>query len=194
MGRGPSAPERRVRHRADPRRSRGRRPGGPAGSLPVLLHHAGRRAHLGRPRYPGAGPGLARRDPPEPPRAGPRPALESLPWRSVGHGRGRVTCGPGGCSYPASGGWSMIRSVIRHTDWRLGVDTRPEAPGPVFEMECTTCGQSSEAASHTEDPEVWALRHTGRNTSHRSYQATITSFFRVTPAPGNPLHERGQTH
>lgn len=82
-----------------------------------------------------------------------------------------------------------IRSVIRHADWMIAPDRTPGASGPVYEVECTTCGKSSDAAEGPTPPEDWALRHTGRHTGHRGYRAIITSFVRVTLAPGNPLHE-----
>lgn len=82
-----------------------------------------------------------------------------------------------------------IRSVIRNADWTIGLDRTPGASGPVYEVECTTCMERSDAADERTPPEDWALRHTGRNTRHRGYRAIITSFLRVIPAPGNPLYE-----
>ncbi|WP_381793036.1 hypothetical protein [Streptomyces niveus] len=79
-----------------------------------------------------------------------------------------------------------MNTVIKLAEWTLGVDTEPGASGPVHEIECTTCGESSDAAEERTSPEVWALRHTGGHASHRGYRATTTSFFRVTPAEGNP--------
>ncbi|MGN5636636.1 DUF7848 domain-containing protein [Streptomyces sp. AC154] len=81
------------------------------------------------------------------------------------------------------------RSVIRFADWTVNVDRTPGASGPVHEVECTTCLERSEAHGQRTPPEDWALRHTGRNPDHRGYRAIITSFLRVTPAPGNPLHQ-----
>lgn len=82
-----------------------------------------------------------------------------------------------------------VRSVIRLTDWTIGPDRTPRASGPVYEVECATCLQTSDAAEGPIPPEDWALRHAGRNSYHRSYRAVITSVLRVTPAPGGPLHE-----
>ncbi|MEU8508060.1 hypothetical protein AB0C40_25765 [Streptomyces brevispora] len=82
-----------------------------------------------------------------------------------------------------------IRSVIRLADWTIGPDREPGTSRPLYEVECTTCQESSEATEGPARPESWALRHTGRNPGHRGYRAIITSFLRVTPAPGNPLHE-----
>ncbi|MFF2940152.1 hypothetical protein ACFVSQ_09950 [Streptomyces niveus] len=66
------------------------------------------------------------------------------------------------------------------------MDTAPGASGPVHEIECTTCGESSDASEERASPEEWALSHTGGNPSHRGFRATTTAFFRVTPTPGNP--------
>ncbi|MFJ2094738.1 hypothetical protein ACIOEW_36620 [Streptomyces sp. NPDC087901] len=80
-----------------------------------------------------------------------------------------------------------VRSVIRLADWAIGPDRTPGASAPVYEVECTTCLETSDAYEGPTSPEDWALAHAGRNPSHRSYRAIITSFLRVTPAPGNPL-------
>ncbi|WP_443062862.1 DUF7848 domain-containing protein [Streptomyces sp. NBC_00441] len=80
--------------------------------------------------------------------------------------------------------------MIRHADWTIGPDRTPGASGPIYEMECTTCGETSDAAEEPTSPGDWALCHTGRNTGHRGFRAIITSFARVEPAPGNPLYEQ----
>lgn len=82
-----------------------------------------------------------------------------------------------------------VPSVIRHADWTITTDRTPGASGPVYEVECTTCMERSDAVEERTPPEDWALRHSGLNPDHRSYRAIITSFLRVTPAPGNPLYE-----
>lgn len=81
-----------------------------------------------------------------------------------------------------------VRSIIKFADWILGIDRSAGAPGPIFELACTTCQESSEARDNKADPEVWALAHTGRHTDHRSFRSTTTVFFRTAPAPGNPLY------
>ncbi|MFG2409273.1 hypothetical protein ACGFR8_34030 [Streptomyces brevispora] len=85
-----------------------------------------------------------------------------------------------------------VRSVIRHADWTISTDREPGASGPLYEVECTTCQESSDATEGPTPPEDWALRHTGRNPGHRSYRAIITSFLRVIPAPGNPWHREAR--
>ncbi|WP_206307852.1 hypothetical protein [Streptomyces sp. A0958] len=82
-----------------------------------------------------------------------------------------------------------VRTVIRFADWTISPDRTPGASGPLYEVECTTCGESSEATEERTPPEDWALRHTGRNSDHRGYRSITTGFLRVEPAPGNPLHE-----
>ncbi|MFI6967263.1 hypothetical protein [Streptomyces sp. NPDC050255] len=79
--------------------------------------------------------------------------------------------------------------MIRRALWTIGVDATPGASGPVYEIECTSCLDRSDAEEERTPPEDWALNHTGRHTDHRSYRAIVTSFIRVTPAPGNPLYE-----
>ncbi|MFB7557911.1 hypothetical protein [Streptomyces brevispora] len=46
--------------------------------------------------------------------------------------------------------------MIRHADRTVGPDREPGAPGPVYEAECTTCRESSEAAERPTPPEDWA--------------------------------------
>lgn len=83
------------------------------------------------------------------------------------------------------------RAVIKFADWRLGVDAEPGASGPVHEIECTTCDESSGAQDERTDPEEWALQRTGSNPSHRGYRGITTSLMRVTPGPGNPYANHG---
>ncbi|MFD4142841.1 hypothetical protein [Streptomyces sp. NPDC058572] len=86
-------------------------------------------------------------------------------------------------------------TVIKAADWTLGVDTSEGAPNaPLHEAQCTTCGEASGATEGRRLPaEVWALKHTGQRPGHRSFRATQTSFWRTTPAPGNPLHPDSRT-
>jgi hypothetical protein len=83
------------------------------------------------------------------------------------------------------------RAIIRAADWHLGIDLEDGAPTqPLNEAECTTCGEKSGATEGTRLPvELWALKHTGQRPDHRSFRAIQTTFWRVTPAPGNPYAE-----
>ncbi|MEU4348322.1 hypothetical protein [Streptomyces sp. NPDC023838] len=78
--------------------------------------------------------------------------------------------------------------MIRFAEWILGTDTTPGASGPIFVMECTTCLDTSEPADSPEGPEDWAIKHTARHHDHGGFRALVTSFVRVSPAPGNPLY------
>jgi hypothetical protein len=84
------------------------------------------------------------------------------------------------------------RAIIRAADWHLGIDTEEGAPQqPMHEAQCTTCHATSGATEGQRLPaELWVLKHTGERPGHRSFRATATSFWRVTPAPGNPYAER----
>ncbi|MFC5244683.1 hypothetical protein [Streptomyces atrovirens] len=37
--------------------------------------------------------------------------------------------------------------------------------------------------------EIWALKHTDLNPAHRQYKAMVETYWRVTPAEGNPYQE-----
>lgn len=80
----------------------------------------------------------------------------------------------------------MTRSVLRHVEWHLGPDTSPGAPdAALYQAECRVCGDASPvSAGRTDAPEVWAMRHTGRNPSHTGYKAVTTSYWRMTPVDG----------
>lgn len=84
-----------------------------------------------------------------------------------------------------------MSTIVRRADWILNVDRTPGAPAPIFELECTSCHDGSGASETKDSPEMWALAHTGRHPQHRSYRSLTTAFFRVSPAPGNPLGADG---
>lgn len=73
------------------------------------------------------------------------------------------------------------RSWMRFVRWSLGND--PDGSPPIYQMECTTCLESSEAAEEKNEPELWCLKHAGR-TGHTGFRGVITSFFRATPLEG----------
>jgi len=84
-----------------------------------------------------------------------------------------------------------VTAIIRAAEWTLGSETAEGAPKePLYESECTTCGEQSGATEGERlPPEVWALKHTGANPAHRTYRAIITSFWRVVPSEGSPYRE-----
>ncbi|WP_443044076.1 DUF7848 domain-containing protein [Streptomyces sp. NBC_00322] len=69
------------------------------------------------------------------------------------------------------------RAVIRFADWALTTDK--QGSGPVYEAECTTCGESSDAAESKDEPELWCLRHAGA-LGHTGFRGVTTAFFRAT--------------
>ncbi|AVZ72186.1 hypothetical protein SLUN_08205 [Streptomyces lunaelactis] len=83
-------------------------------------------------------------------------------------------------------------TIIAAVEWTLGIDIERGAPAePLHEAQCTTCGETSGATEGRRLPaEVWALQHTGSHPGHRSYRAVQTTFWRVTPASGNPYGEQ----
>ncbi|QHA04617.1 hypothetical protein GQF42_16130 [Streptomyces broussonetiae] len=84
-----------------------------------------------------------------------------------------------------------MRAIIKAAEWTLGPETAEGAPKePMYEAECLTCEEQSGATDGDLLPaEVWALKHTGLNPTHRTYRAIITSFWRVSPTEGNPYSE-----
>ncbi|WP_274561989.1 hypothetical protein [Streptomyces spiramyceticus] len=87
-----------------------------------------------------------------------------------------------------------VKAIIRAADWTLGPDVSDGAPDqPLHDVECTTCGESPDCAVGDRLPaEIWALKHTGLKPTHRGYRAVQTTFWRASPAPGNPLYSSEQ--
>lgn len=84
----------------------------------------------------------------------------------------------------------MTRSIIRAAEWTLGAETAEGAPSGIYSAECVTCGAQALPTDNDRLPvEVWALKHTGLNPTHRQYKATTEAFWRVSPADGNPYRE-----
>ena len=78
-------------------------------------------------------------------------------------------------------------TIIRAAEWTLCVDTAEGAPQGIFSAACITCGAESPSVDDDRLPvELWALKHTGLNPSHRQFQSQMLGFWRVDPAPGNP--------
>lgn len=82
------------------------------------------------------------------------------------------------------------RTIIKAAEWTLSEETAEGAPRPIFSVTCIICGAASGAVDNVSLPvEMWALKHTGLNTTHRQYKLMTEWFWRVSPAPGNPLYE-----
>ncbi len=83
------------------------------------------------------------------------------------------------------------RTIIKVAEWTLNAETAEGAPLAIFSAACIECGAESEASDNDRLPvELWALKHTGLNPTHRQYQPKALSFWRVDPAPGNPYLEQ----
>ena len=84
----------------------------------------------------------------------------------------------------------MTRSIIRAAEWTLAAETAEGAPEGIYSAECITCGAQAQPTGNVRLPvEVWALKHTGLNPTHRQFKAMAETFWRVTPAEGNPYGE-----
>ncbi|WP_444972073.1 DUF7848 domain-containing protein [Streptomyces lunaelactis] len=66
--------------------------------------------------------------------------------------------------------------VMRSAGWTLSIDL--SGSGPIFEAECTSCGEASGPADDRAGPEIWCLRHAGR-TGHTGFRGITTAFFRA---------------
>ena len=77
-----------------------------------------------------------------------------------------------------------LRTIIRSVTWTVRQDSAQGAPqSPIYQAECTTCGEQSEAKEGDQvTPELWTLIHVGKNPSHRSYRAVAVTFWRVFPS------------
>ncbi|UUU34414.1 hypothetical protein JIX56_33765 [Streptomyces sp. CA-210063] len=85
----------------------------------------------------------------------------------------------------------MTRSIIKAAEWTLGPDAGDEVPETVYSVVCLSCGAVSPAMDDERLPvEVWALKHTGMNPDHRRFKAKAETFWRVSPAEGNPYCEK----
>ncbi|MCM1964817.1 hypothetical protein [Streptomyces sp. G1] len=81
------------------------------------------------------------------------------------------------------------RAVIRHAEWNISLDLTADAPAPGYSLACKSCGEAAPSGPDRAELEMWALNHTARNHDHRLFCAVTMAQFRVTPAPGNPLHQ-----
>jgi hypothetical protein len=83
-----------------------------------------------------------------------------------------------------------MRALIKAAEWTLGPETGEGAPQAIYSAVCIACG--AEAPARDNDPvpvEVWALKHTGLNPTHRQFKSMVETSWQVTPAEGNPYRE-----
>ncbi|MER6080270.1 hypothetical protein [Streptomyces sp. NPDC001833] len=80
-----------------------------------------------------------------------------------------------------------MRAIITAAEWTLGAETAGGAPSGIYSAECLTCGAQAQPTDDERLPvEIWALKHTGQYPAHRQFKAITETFWRVTPANGNP--------
>lgn len=73
----------------------------------------------------------------------------------------------------------MSRAVLRHVQWTLTPDVEPDADPPRFSMQCAVCGEESGDTGDRDAASSWALAHSGRHPSHRTYRETLTLPYRA---------------
>ncbi|WP_164836288.1 DUF7848 domain-containing protein [Actinacidiphila soli] len=84
-------------------------------------------------------------------------------------------------------------AIIKAAEWTLSVEAADGAPSGIFQVQCIACAEMSPAVDDDRlAVELWAMKHTGANTAHRQFKLATESFWRVDPAPSNPLCEGGR--
>ncbi|MDJ0464860.1 hypothetical protein [Streptomyces sp. H27-C3] len=58
--------------------------------------------------------------------------------------------------------------------WHLAPDEEPDAEPLTYAMQCVVCSEESERSEGWDEPQAWALSHSGRNPSHCTYRELIT--------------------
>lgn len=87
--------------------------------------------------------------------------------------------------------WTVSRVIIKSAVWTLREGGGEGAPEAVFVVACMACRADSGPVENDRlAVEMWALKHTGMNPSHRLFQLRTESYWWTAPAPGNPYHER----
>jgi len=72
-----------------------------------------------------------------------------------------------------------VRAVVRHISWTLAPDREPDAEPVTYALRCVVCSEESERSQDWEEPQEWALAHSGRNPSHHTYREEITRPWRT---------------
>ncbi|WP_139238397.1 MULTISPECIES: hypothetical protein [Streptomyces] len=80
--------------------------------------------------------------------------------------------------------------MIKTAEWTLSLDESPDVPRIVYRAACLECGMVSLPGSDESlSVEVWAIKHTGLNPSHRRFTLRTAQPWVVEPAPGNPYYD-----
>ncbi|MGW3323848.1 DUF7848 domain-containing protein [Streptomyces virginiae] len=69
---------------------------------------------------------------------------------------------------------SQPRAVVTHKTWTIMPDEAGDAKPTTYAMQCAACPEKSDPSTGWEEPQDWALAHSGRNPSHTSYDEIIT--------------------
>ncbi|WP_436841836.1 DUF7848 domain-containing protein [Streptomyces syringium] len=80
-------------------------------------------------------------------------------------------------------GRAALSSDAQNGWWALEWDM--SGSGPVYEVECTTCGGSSESSEGSAGPDAWALQHADQ-TGHTGYRNILTRASRASRSAGSP--------
>jgi hypothetical protein len=84
----------------------------------------------------------------------------------------------------------VTRSIIKAAEWTLGPETGEGAPQAIYSAVCMACGAEAQPTDNERLPvEVWTIKHTGLNPTHRQFKAMTETYWSVTPAEGNPYRE-----
>ncbi|AXH70254.1 hypothetical protein SEA_HAIZUM_50 [Streptomyces phage Haizum] len=63
--------------------------------------------------------------------------------------------------------------VFAIREWTLKPDREPDAENSTYSMECAECDESSMPSEDYREAQDWALRHAGRNPTHRAFREII---------------------
>lgn len=74
---------------------------------------------------------------------------------------------------------SPVRAIVRHVHWTIAPDQEPDAEPVTYALQCVACSEKSERSEDWEEPQDWALKHSGRNSSHQTYREHVTRPWRT---------------
>ncbi|MEU3186919.1 hypothetical protein ABZ707_22380 [Streptomyces sp. NPDC006923] len=70
-------------------------------------------------------------------------------------------------------------AIVRHVRWTLTPDQEPDAEPSTYSMQCVVCSAGSERSEGWQEPQDWALGHSGRNPAHHTFRENITRPWRT---------------